>query len=32
MTAGWKVVDQTVTSWNPLIGWLRRIERLKFAE
>jgi hypothetical protein len=25
-------VDQNIASWNPVISWLRRIERLKFAE
>ncbi len=25
-------VDQNSASWNPVISWLRRIERLKFAE
>ena len=27
-----EVVDQNIASWNPVISWLRRIERLKFAE
>jgi hypothetical protein len=26
------LVDQNSVSWNPVISWLRRIERLKFAE
>jgi hypothetical protein len=25
-------VDRNIVSWNPVISWLRRIERLKFAE
>ena len=27
-----RLVDQNIVSWNPVISWLRRIERLKFAE
>ena len=27
-----RMVDQNIASWNPVISWLRRIERLKFAE
>jgi hypothetical protein len=27
-----ELVDQNSASWNPVISWLRRIERLKFAE
>jgi len=26
-----KEVDQNIASWNPVISWLRRFERLKFA-
>jgi len=29
---GCGVVDQNIVRWNPVISWLRRIERLKFAE
>jgi hypothetical protein len=27
-----RMVDQNIASWNPVISWLRRIERLKFDE
>jgi hypothetical protein len=30
--SGRRLVDQNSASWNPVISWLRRIERLKFAD
>jgi hypothetical protein len=31
LTGERRLVDQNIASWNPLISWLQRIERLKYA-